>query len=256
VCNNEVIQEQETVTFQIFPFLFSNISKYSALFAFFAIEILNKPEPIFIFLRLFTLALAVIFLLILIIQAAQYRSRLSPTDISSRGEITLFCIFNILVIICLVYNEIKPDPNGITTLPSFLLCLGYIGFLKLLTSEGITDKSSLVAAIMIVFVLSTEVFLYTYASTQYFVQIAIDPVVYYWLVVGLLSISFTFFGGILAYLSMFFVHYPTAVNIQYYTFLIEENASERSIILQLAAGITLLFTIYITPLFFHLLFIL
>lgn len=252
--DNTSVVEPNRMNFDFFDFLTHNWKKYSVIFAFLALKFFNQPESIFILARLFFLAISVIFLFSLMIQALQYRNNLSPTDTTSLGEIHLFCVFQVLVIACLSYYEIKPDQNGITTLPVFLLCVGYVGFYKLLTTEKITDKSSLVSAILILFFLSFEIFLYMILSIHFFDRIAFDAGIYFWLVISLFSMFFAFTGGLLAYLSMFYNHYTIALNIQFYHFLVEEDASKRNYYLEFITGVDILFMIYLIPILFPIFF--
>jgi hypothetical protein len=253
--DNMSVDEPSPIKFDFFEFLTQHWKKYSVIFAFLALKLFNQPESIFVLARLFFLAISVIFLLSLLIQALQYRNNLSPTDdTTSIGEIHLFCIFQVLVIACLSYYEIKPDQNGITTLPVFLLCVGYVGFYKLLTNEKIIDKSSVVSAILILFILSFEIFLHMILSIQFFDRIAFDAWIYFWLVISLFSLFFAFTGGLLAYLSMFFVHYPIASNIQFYHYLVEEDPTKRNYYLEFVTGVDILFMIYLIPILFPIFF--
>jgi len=252
-CNTSILEINHE-RFQFFEFLEKNWKYYSPIFAFLGLILINKPEAIYTITRLFFLALSIIFLVMLIKKASDYQKHFLQKDTESIGELYLFYIFQILVISVLIYNEVKPDPNGITTLPSFLLCLAYITFLKLLTGNIISDKSRLVSWIFVSFILSIDFFLVSLVSIIYFKDSQFDPQLYYLLVIFSFSIFFTFTGGIFAYCSMIFIHFPTIQSIKYLEFLFEENVPQKRILLQIFAGFTFLFTLILIPILYSIIF--
>jgi hypothetical protein len=245
--------------FQFIDFIARNWKYYTPIFGFLGLVTINQSGPLYTLLRLFFLACSVVFLVVLYKKASDEVREFSHTDESSIGELHLFCVFQVLVILVLIYNEVKPNEQGVTTVPSFLLCLMYVVTVKLLTWNGTYDKSRLISWMIVSLFLSLDLFLVAFFSVLYLkdhtiINTIFDAALYYWASIVTLSMTFVFIGGLSAYATMFSFNYQSVKNIRSLDFLLEENVPQERILLNITAGFTLLLTIVLIPILYKIIF--
>jgi hypothetical protein len=243
--------------FNSVEFLKTNKSLYGVitfLYGFFLTIFFKFSGDIPKFAGLLILAFIVYLLIKMFYEAVNYQNFQIPSTDKNTNEYFKFTLFQGTLIIGLTACVIIPDKNGLTYLPSLVLFLAILLVMDILSNDKINDKNNLVNWIFLVYVLSLEFFLIFLSAIQFFVEINLNPVIYYWAAILLFTFFFACSGGLIAYLIMCFIAPRSMNKIQFCRYLYKENLLKAGIRLSITAGLTLLLTMILIPIFLPIVF--
>jgi hypothetical protein len=167
-------------------------SKYLVFFSLFGVSIfVNSSNTLIQDVHLILIAAAVIILLYLFWEAYLIDNPHKENKPPS-GQVLIFYIVNIAVIVLIIVYESLPDVKGITTLPSLTLLIALFASILFFSSKTDFNKKRAMSWIFVGFMWALAIFLIAFFSIFILAKYNLDYLseVYYWTVV--LSLSFLF----------------------------------------------------------------